>query len=120
MESMNQNEPLLNVAFLGGGIDSAVGTAHFSAIELDKQFRVVAGCFGRTEDINTASGARHRIAPERIYPCAESLLAAEKNNIDAVVILTPTDQHITHARLFLEQGIPIICEKALTGTVAES
>jgi predicted dehydrogenase len=119
-ESMTKNEVLLDVAFLGGGIDSAVGSAHFAAIELDKKFRVVAGCFGRTEDINAASGERHRIASERIYPCAESLLAAEKDRIDAVVILTPTDQHVAHARLFIEQGVPVICEKALTGTVTDS
>jgi predicted dehydrogenase len=117
---MTPNEVLLDVAFLGGGIDSAVGSAHFAAIELDKKFRVVAGCFGRTEGINTATAALHRIAPERIYPSAESLLAAEKDNIDAVVILTPTDQHFDHAKLFLEQGVPVICEKALSSTVTES
>lgn len=119
-ESRTKNEALFDVAFLGGGIDSAVGSAHFAAIELDKKFRVVAGCFGRTDDINEASGERHRITPERIYPTPELLLAAEKDRIDAVVVLTPTDQHVAHARLFLEQGIPVICEKALTGTVAES
>ena len=120
IDSTFTNEMLLDVAFLGGGIDSAVGSAHFAAIQLDKKFRVVAGCFGRTEDINTATAARHRIAPERMYPSAESLLASEKDHIDAVVILTPTDQHLVHARLFLEQGVPVICEKALTSTVAES
>lgn len=115
-----KSDELLDVAFLGGGIDSAVGTAHFAAIELDKNFRVVAGCFGRSADINTESGRQHRISPDRVYPCAESLLAAEKDRIDAVVILTPTDQHVTHAKLFLEQGVPVICEKALSSTVAES
>lgn len=119
-KSVDINELSFDVAFLGGGIDSAVGSAHYAAIELDKKFKVVAGCFGRTNDINAASGRRYRISPERVYPTAESLLAAEKGQIDAVVILTPTDQHFAHARLFLENGIPVICEKAMTCTVSES
>lgn len=111
---------LLDIAFVGGGIDSAVGAAHFSAVGLDKKFRVVAGCFARTSDANNASGNHYRIAPERVYSSAEALLAAEKNRIDAVVILTPTDQHLAHIKLFLEQGVPVICEKALTCTSAEA
>lgn len=108
------------VAFLGGGIDSAVGGAHMAAIALDQKFQVVAGCFGRDSTINSQSGERYRIRPERVHSSAESLLAAERESIDAVVILTPTDQHFDHVRLCLEHGLPVICEKSLTSTVEES
>ena len=40
--------PPLEVAFLGGGINSAVGRAHRAAIEFDRRFRVVAELDGRT------------------------------------------------------------------------
>ncbi len=110
----------IDVAFLGGGIDSAVGAAHLSAIELDRKFRVVAGCFSRYDDINRASADRYHITNDRVYADVESLLAAEKGRIGAVVILTPTDQHFEHAKLFLEHGVPVICEKALTSNVEQS
>jgi predicted dehydrogenase len=116
---IRDNAPI-RVAFLGGGIDSAVGAAHFAAIEMDKKFEVVSGCFGRSQRINHASGVRYRIAPERVHSSLSLLVEAEKNHIDAVVVLTPTDQHFEHVSFLIEAGIPVICEKALTSTVTQS
>jgi predicted dehydrogenase len=42
------------------------------------------------------------------------MLLNEKDNIDAVVILTPNNQHIEQIIYAMELNIPIICEKALT------
>jgi len=101
----------LNLAFIGGGINSAVGYAHFCASQLDSRFQVVAGCFSRNEEINKSTSEYWKVS--RIYKSYSDLLDSEVNNIDAVVVLTPTDKHTDIILKALDLGIPIICEKSL-------
>ncbi|MEO5346422.1 MAG: Gfo/Idh/MocA family oxidoreductase [Magnetococcus sp. YQC-9] len=103
----------LEVAFLGGAYHSAAGRAHRSALELDQRYEIVAGCFSRHPEENAFSAAQYRVAPERTHANLETLLDAEIGRIDAVVILTPTDQHFEQLKTCMDRKIPIICEKAM-------
>ena len=42
------------------------------------------------------------------------------DGIDAVVIVTPNHLHLAAARAFLEAGIDVICDKPMTGTLADA
>lgn len=110
-------EPL-RIAFIGGAINSAVGYTHFNASRLDGHFRVEAGCFSRNAKHNELTAQTYGVAADRIYDNWQQLFDAEKSNLDAVVILTPTPSHAEIAVAALAAGYPVICEKAL-GTSSE-
>lgn len=119
-KSMPTIAKTMNVAFLGGAFDSAVGRAHRAAIELDQRFELVSGCFSRSLESSQGSAIKYGISPERAYGSIDNLLSAELNNLDAIVILTPQDQHGAQVQTCLDAGIPVICEKALVGSVDEA
>lgn len=110
----------LKIAFVGGAYDSAVGRAHRAAIALDQRFELIAGCFSRTEQTSRASAVQYGISPERAYDSIDKLLSREASELDAVVIMTPQDQHGQHVIACLESGLPVVCEKALVGSTEEA
>jgi predicted dehydrogenase len=103
----------INIAFLGGGINSAVGRAHRIAIDMDKRYELVAGCFSRNSEINLLSAKEYSIDDSRIYCNLDELILNEKDKIDAICILTPTPNHKDEVLKCLENDISVICEKAL-------
>jgi predicted dehydrogenase len=113
------NRRPLRVAFIGGGINSAVGRSHFSALQMDGLYKLVAGCFSRNPKINLESGKAYKVRKARIYDNIESLIKNEKENIDAIIILTPTTFHVEPVIAALEAHIPVICEKALATNLEE-
>ena len=58
------NKPL-KIAFIGGAYDSAVGRAHRVAVEMDRKFCLVAGCFSRNDDSNINSALHYGIDKDR-------------------------------------------------------
>lgn len=104
----------LKLGFIGGGINSAVGRAHYAACRMDGLFEVTAGCFSRQAEINEQTAERYNAIP---YTSVGALLTCA--DIDAVVILTPTPYHYDSINLALEANVPIICEKAAVATVQQ-
>jgi predicted dehydrogenase len=107
-------ENKISIGIIGGGINSAVGYAHFSAINLSNKFVIKAGCFSRNAEKNNESAQIYNVDRDRLYIDYRHMLNAEKSKIDAVVILTPTNQHIEQILYAIKLGIPVICEKSLT------
>src|SRR3990170_1788229 len=105
----------LRLGFIGGGINSAVGRAHYAACRMDGKFEIVAGCFSRDDAVNAATGEAFNCRP---YTSAGSMMNVHK--LDAVVVLTPTPDHNASVMFALEMGIPVICEKALAATSAQA
>ncbi len=103
----------LKLAFIGGGLNSAVGSAHFAALNIDNNFELCAGFFSRNKKINLETAQKYKIDENRLYYSIDELIDNEKKEIDAIVILSPTDQHYTHVVKCLQNEIPVICEKAL-------
>lgn len=103
----------LQVAFIGGGINSAVGYAHFCAARLDGCFNLVSGCFSRNHDINKKSAEYYGVDSKRVYSNWKFLLEKEFNILDAVIVLTPTPDHSELVLFALSLGVPVICEKSL-------
>jgi predicted dehydrogenase len=116
---MKNNSNKLKVALIGGAINSAVGKAHFAALSLDNNYEIVSGCFSRKIDLNIATAEYYKIDSERIYQDLETLISNEKSRINAIILLTPTDQHAEQVTICLNAGIPVICEKALVTSSAE-
>lgn len=103
----------LRVACLGGGYNSAIGRTHITALSMDRRFKVVAGCFSLDAPENAFSAEAYGVEPSRLYNSLDEILAQETGRVDALVILTPTDQHASQVVNSLTKKIPVICEKAL-------
>jgi len=110
----------LKIAFLGGAFHSAVGRAHRAAIEMDQRFELVAGCFSREAEISQSTALKYGVNPVRAYSNIDQLLTNEAGKVDAVVIMTPQNQHGQQVVTCLEAGLPVVCEKALVESVEEA
>jgi predicted dehydrogenase len=108
------------IGFIGGAINSAVGTTHKIATQMDGRFRLVAGCFSRDIKINNETGQIWAVDPSRVYRDWQTMLEKEREQLDAVVILTPTPDHMPIIEKALRLGYPVISEKALTKSVEEA
>lgn len=111
--------PPLRAAMIGGGINSAVGRSHEIAMRLDNAFELVAGCFSRDREVNCSSAEKYRVLPNRVYDSLESLLLAEKDQLDAIVIATPIAAHVSQISMVLDAGLVAICDKPLVATCDE-
>ena len=110
----------IKIAFLGGATNSAVGSAHYSALRLDGRYNLIAGCFSRNKDENELSAKIYGVSKERVYDSLDDLLSKENKIIDAIILLTPTDQHSSQVLRCINAGFPVICEKALANNVNEA
>ncbi len=108
----------LNLGFIGGGINSAIGKTHEIATHIDHKFKLVSGCFSTNKDKNQETADKWSI--DRYYNNFEEFLENERNQIDAIVILTPTDQHTEYIIRSIENTIPVICEKTLTDNIEDA
>lgn len=116
---INSKQPL-KLAFIGGGIDSAIGFTHYIASQMDHLFVLTAGCFSRRDEINKKTANTWGVEKEHLYSDWETLLENEIKNIDAVVILTPTPDHYKMIMKALDLGYAVISEKALANTHNEA
>ena len=55
---------MIKVGVIGGGINSAVGNAHFSAIRLSNNYDIVAAAFSRDKNINYETADKIGITQE--------------------------------------------------------
>lgn len=107
----------LSLGFIGGGLSSAVGKTHFNASRMDGLWRLEAGVFSRNPETNRETARHWNVETDRLYRSGPELVKSEKNRIDAVVILTPTPDHVEELCCVLDAGIPVICEKALVSSL---
>jgi len=110
----------LKVAFIGGGHSSAVGPAHLAALRMDHRFSLVCGCFSTVAASNQKTADLYHIPHDRVYTDAGEMLAAEKDNIDLAIILTPQDLHLEHIQVCIANGIDMICEKSMVSSVEDA
>lgn len=105
--------PPFSLGFIGGSTKSAVGYTHFVASQMDNNWSLQAGCFSQDLTNNQETARVYGVPEERVYPTWQAMLEAEKNKLDAVVLLTPTPMHFEIVYACLEKGYAVICEKAL-------
>ncbi|VEN73920.1 Gfo/Idh/MocA family oxidoreductase [Candidatus Desulfarcum epimagneticum] len=110
----------LRLGFIGGGLNSAIGSTHRIAVEMDGRFALKAGCFSAHQDINHETGQAWGVDESRVYDDWRALLRGEKKRLDAVVVLTPTPSHMDIVLGAMRKGFPVICEKTLATSSAEA
>ncbi len=110
---------------IGGGIGSFIGPVHRMAAEMDGLATLVCGAFSSDAGRSLASGSELGLDENRIYPDYETMIREEKKlppeqRMDFVSIVTPNHLHYDPARLALENGFHVICDKPLTRTPEEA
>jgi predicted dehydrogenase len=113
----------VRVGMVGGGPGAGIAETHRTAMRLDDRYELASGVFSRDREKTLAAARQLRIDPQRVYPDYTIMASAEakrKDRIDAVVIVTPTASHYEIAKVFLETGFNVICDKPLCLSLAEA
>ena len=110
---MNRSRKL-KLGVVGGALSSAVGRSHLIASCMDHEALIVAGMFSRDNDKNKETGNFLKIENNRIYNSVEEFVINEKDKLDLILILTPTDNHFSTLKTLINNNFNIICEKSLT------
>lgn len=113
----------LRLAVIGGGPGSFIGPQHRQAARTDDRFEIVASALSSDPQVSVAAGRALGLDPQRCYPDAMALLAAEAarpDGADAVAIMTPNHLHFPQAMAALAHGFDVICDKPMTNTLAEA
>src|SRR4051812_13093393 len=115
----------LRFGMIGGGRGAFIGGVHRIAARMDGLAELVAGAFSSDAARSRASGADFHLDPARVYGSYQEMARAElqkpaSERLDFVVIVTPNHQHFPPAKLFLESGFNVVCDKPVTFNLAEA
>jgi predicted dehydrogenase len=113
----------VRLGFVGGGLDSVIGSAHLVSLRADGMADLVAGAFSIDPAVGQATGRSLLLDPGRIYDSWQHMLAEEqqrKDRIDAVVVITPPALHGEISSAFLDAGFHVLCEKPMTATAEQA
>jgi predicted dehydrogenase len=115
----------LKMGMIGGGIGAFIGDAHRRASRICNDFELVGGVFDVDYERSKEFAKNEGIPSERCYDSVEAMIKAElslsvENRMEAVAIVTPNALHYPFAKMLIEKGFHVICEKPMTMTVAEA
>jgi predicted dehydrogenase len=108
----------IRMGMIGGGRDAFIGAVHRMAAQLDGQIELVCGAFSSNPEKSKLSGADLYLPADRVYATYEEMIMAEKNlaaaiRMDFVAIVTPNHMHFGPAKMALENGFHVMCDKPL-------
>ena len=115
----------IRLGFIGGGSNSMIGVLHRIASSMFDRFEIVGGVFGSDIDQSLSFGERLGVDLTRVYPSVPALIESERRlaedeRMEVISILTPNFLHFSNAKLLLENGFHVICEKPVTTTLKEA
>lgn len=115
----------IKYGMIGGGFGAFIGDVHRRATRLSNQFELIGGAF----DINYEKGKEFAesegLELNRCYANVEDFISGElkisiEERISAVAIVTPNFLHFPYAKMLLESGFHVMCEKPMTMTEEEA
>lgn len=113
----------IRMGMIGGGRDAFIGGIHRLAAALDSEIELVCGAFSSTPEKSKASGEDLMISPDRCYGSFQEMIEKEKlrpDRMDMVSIVTPNHLHFTPAKLAIENGFHVMCDKPVCLTLEEA
>jgi predicted dehydrogenase len=113
----------LRMGQVGGSLDAFIGAVHRRAATFDHEIELVCGCFSQSPEKSKATGHALYLPENRVYDSFEQMILTEKElpegeRMDFVSIVTPNHLHFPPAKLALENGFHVICDKPMTLTLA--
>jgi predicted dehydrogenase len=115
----------LRFGMIGGGRGAFIGAVHRLVAIMDGKAELVAGCFSSNPETSRLTGQDLMLDPTRVYSTYAEMAKAESkrpaiSRLDFIVIVTPNHQHFPPAKLFLESGFNVVCDKPATFDLAEA
>ena len=115
----------LRMGMVGGGTGSFIGDVHRKAAAIDGMIELVCGAFSSTAEKSIASGKDLNLDEDRCYGTFEEMIQKEKalladKRMDFVAIVTPNHMHFPPAKMALENGFHVVCDKPVTLSLDEA
>ncbi|MDQ3393301.1 MAG: Gfo/Idh/MocA family oxidoreductase [Bacteroidota bacterium] len=115
----------LRMGMIGGGIGAFIGSVHRMAATLDGEIELVCGAFSSSAEKSQESGRALHLPKNKVYDDFKEMIKKEKElpeaeRMDFVSIVTPNHLHYEAAKLALENGFHVVCDKPATYTLAEA
>ena len=115
--------PKLRYGMIGGGPGAFIGDVHRKAIAMDGKAELVCGVFSQSYENTLATGDALGLPKERLYRTFEEMIRAEAKRPDKpdfISVVTPNSTHYPAAKLALENGFSVVCEKPLATSVKDA
>ncbi len=115
----------LRMGMVGGGRGAFIGEVHRIAARMDGQIELVCGAFSSNPEKSKLSGEDFFIPADRVYGSFAEMIMKEKElpegeRMDFISIVTPNHVHFAPAKMALENGFPVVCDKPLAFNLEES
>ncbi|NCX87160.1 MAG: gfo/Idh/MocA family oxidoreductase, partial [Rhodobacteraceae bacterium] len=107
----------LRLGVVGGG---RIAQTQAMAARMTGRWDVVAGALSSDPMRSKERANLWHIDEARAYHDFDEMVEKElkrSDGVDAVMITTPNNMHYPAAKVFLESGIDVICDKPLTNTI---
>lgn len=110
---------------VGGGRGAFIGAVHRMAAALDGQIELVCGAFSSDPERSRLSGEDFFLDPDRVYGSYTEMIGKESQlpadvRMDMVSIVTPNHVHYGPAKMALENGFHVVCDKPLCFSMDEA
>ena len=107
------------MGMIGGGRGAFIGGVHRMAAALDGQIELVCGAFSSRPEVSKASGEDFFLPANRVYADYMEMITREAElpegeRMDFVSIVTPNHMHYGPAKMALEYGFHVVCDKPLS------
>lgn len=108
----------IRMGMVGGSLDAFIGAVHRRAAIMDGEIELVCGAFSSSPEKSKATGKALYLPDDRVYGSFEEMILKEKllpegERMDFVAIVTPNHVHFPPAKLALENGFHVVCDKPL-------
>ena len=115
----------IRYGMVGGGPGAFIGAVHRKAAALDGEIELVAGAFSSDPDKSRQQGEELLLDSSRVYSSYQEMAEQESllpdgERIDFVSIVTPNHVHFHVAKVFIEAGFHVVCDKPMTNTVEDA
>lgn len=115
----------IKMGMVGGGKDAFIGEVHRIAARLDGYIDLVCGAFSSNPKKSKASGKALFLPEQRVYKSYYEMFQKEAElpegeRMDFVSIVTPNHLHFEPAKLALQSGFNVICDKPVTFNLEEA
>ena len=113
----------IRIGFVGGGPSSFIGYTHRLSARFDNRFNFVSGVFSQEEKKSKEFAISLGIDPDRAYSNYKEMADKEckrNDGVEAVGIMTPSGDHYSIAREFIQNKVHIICDKPLTSSIEDA
>lgn len=113
----------IRMGMVGGGQGAFIGGVHRTAAAIDGEIDLVCGAFSSTPEKSKASGKALMLPEDRCYGDYKEMIKKElrrEDKMDVVSIVTPNHMHFGPAKMALENGFHVICDKPVTFTLSEA